>query len=140
MIVHVPSRFQERRRKAANYRRLPIEQKEFHRWLQRASRAKAALAEAAMISIIDDRESDIYEKWTRLPSIFQYFGSRLAFTPGYHLWRGCTNAWNSVSSPACRGFHVAAQPHSVSSSAPSPARRRGRGALVAERGLAAAEQ
>lgn len=29
--------------------------------------AKAVLAEAAMVTVIDDREGDIYEKWARLP-------------------------------------------------------------------------
>ena len=53
--------------KAANYKTLPIEQKESYRWLRGAEQAKATLHEAAMVTIIDDREGDIYEKWARLP-------------------------------------------------------------------------
>jgi len=53
--------------KAANYKHLPIEEKESYRWLKGANQAKAALAEAAMVTVIDDREGDIYEKWARLP-------------------------------------------------------------------------
>jgi len=53
--------------KAADYRKQPIEDKESYRWLKGPQRAKAALAKAAMITIIDDREGDIYEKWARLP-------------------------------------------------------------------------
>ena len=53
--------------KAANYKRLPIEEKESHRWLKGAERAKAVLSEASMVTIVDDREGDIYEKWARLP-------------------------------------------------------------------------
>jgi hypothetical protein len=53
--------------KAANYKKLPIEEKESYRWLKGGNQAKAALAEAAMVTILDDREGDIYEKWARLP-------------------------------------------------------------------------
>jgi hypothetical protein len=53
--------------KAANYKSLPIEEKESHRWLQGGERAKAVLSEASLVTIMDDREGDIYEKWARLP-------------------------------------------------------------------------
>ena len=56
------------KRKAANYRELPIEEKESYRWLKGPHRAKWALAKAAMVTVIDDREGDIYEKWARLPN------------------------------------------------------------------------
>ena len=55
------------KKKAADYRRQPIEEKESYRWLKGPRRAKWALAKAAMITVIDDREGDIYEKWARLP-------------------------------------------------------------------------
>jgi len=53
--------------KAENYRRLPIEEKESYRWVKGGEEAKTVLAEAAMVTLIDDREGDIYEKWARLP-------------------------------------------------------------------------
>jgi hypothetical protein len=53
--------------KAANYKELPIECKESNRWLKGADRAKAVLADAALVTVVDDREADIYEKWDRLP-------------------------------------------------------------------------
>jgi hypothetical protein len=53
--------------KAENYKQLPIEEKESYRWLKGGAQAKAVLAEAEMITIMDDREGDIYEKWARLP-------------------------------------------------------------------------
>ena len=53
--------------KAKNYKRLPIEEKESYRWVKGGAQAKAVLAEAAMVTVIDDREGDIYEKWARLP-------------------------------------------------------------------------
>lgn len=55
------------KRKAENYKHLPIEEKESYRWVKGANQAKAVLAEAAMVTVIDDREGDIYEKWARLP-------------------------------------------------------------------------
>jgi len=55
------------KKKAANYRELPIEEKESYRWVKGPRRAKWGLAKAAMITVIDDREGDIYEKWARLP-------------------------------------------------------------------------
>ena len=53
--------------KAKNYKSLPIEQKESYRWLHGGTQAKAVLAQAAMVTVMDDREGDIYEKWGRLP-------------------------------------------------------------------------
>jgi hypothetical protein len=53
--------------KAADYKSLPIEQKESYRWLRGGNQAKAVLADALMVTILDDREGDIYEKWARLP-------------------------------------------------------------------------
>jgi len=37
------------KRKAKNYKRLPIEEKESYRWVKGGSQAKAVLAEAAMV-------------------------------------------------------------------------------------------
>ena len=62
--------------KAANYKALPIEQKESYRWLIGGAQAKAVLAEAAMVTVIDDREADIYEKWDRLPDASTYLLTR----------------------------------------------------------------
>lgn len=53
--------------KAADYKKLPIEEKESYRWLHGADQAKAVLGEAALVTVVDDREGDIYEKWARLP-------------------------------------------------------------------------
>ena len=50
-----------------DYRELPIEEKESHRWLIAAEQAKEALGSAAHVTVIADRESDIYEEWARLP-------------------------------------------------------------------------
>lgn len=52
---------------APNYRQLPIEDKESHRWLEVAEAGKNCLSAASMVTIVADRESDIYEEWARLP-------------------------------------------------------------------------
>jgi hypothetical protein len=52
---------------APDYRKQPIEDKESYRWLQGAATAKHVLAAAAMVTVIGDRESDIYEEFDRLP-------------------------------------------------------------------------
>lgn len=51
----------------ADYQRQPIEEKESYRWLEVAQAGKQCLSEAALVTIVADRESDIYEEWARLP-------------------------------------------------------------------------
>jgi len=41
----------------------PLEEKESRRWINTAEKAKAILHAAAMVTVIDDREGDIYAKW-----------------------------------------------------------------------------
>lgn len=43
--------------------RRPLEQKESERWISTANRAREVLSAAAMVTVIDDREGDIYAKW-----------------------------------------------------------------------------
>lgn len=49
------------------YASLPIEEKESYRWPARAAAAKAQLAKAKQVTIIADREADIYEEFALLP-------------------------------------------------------------------------
>jgi hypothetical protein len=51
----------------ADYRQQPIEMKESYRWVQSAATAKRVLGAAAMVTVIGDRESDIYEEFDRIP-------------------------------------------------------------------------
>jgi hypothetical protein len=51
----------------ADYRRQRIEEKESYRWLHGAATAKRVLAAATMVTVIGDRESDIYEEFDRIP-------------------------------------------------------------------------
>ncbi len=50
-----------------DYSVLAIEEKESYRWLVGAEQAKQALEPAAHVTVIADRESDVYEEWARLP-------------------------------------------------------------------------
>ena len=75
-----------------NYRSLPIEDKESYRWLDVAAAGKICLSEAAMVTIVADRESDIYEEWARLPDAHTHLLTRacrdrtLATGGGLYAW------------------------------------------------------
>ena len=58
------------------YQRQPIEQKESYRWLEVAQAGKQCLSEAAMVTVVADRESDIYEEWARLPDAHTHLLTR----------------------------------------------------------------
>jgi hypothetical protein len=53
--------------KQKNYQSLPIESKESHRWIATAQAGRDALPTAARVTVIGDRESDIYELFARVP-------------------------------------------------------------------------
>lgn len=44
-----------------------LEDKESGRWLETAQAAKGVLSRAAQVTVVADRESDIYAEWARLP-------------------------------------------------------------------------
>jgi hypothetical protein len=64
--------WRRKKAKAANYRALPIEEKESFRWLAGAEAAKQALREASMVTHVTDREGDIFEQMDRLPDDRNY--------------------------------------------------------------------
>jgi len=45
----------------------PLSERESRRWLDTAERAKGVLTSAAMATVVDDREGDIYPKWATIP-------------------------------------------------------------------------
>lgn len=57
----------KKKKTSYDYQKMPIEEKESYRWLEVATRGKKALKNAKIITIIADRESDIYEEWYRIP-------------------------------------------------------------------------
>jgi hypothetical protein len=55
------------KKKADNYRDLPIEEKESYRWVQGAQTAADVLWRAGQVTVVCDRESDCYELLSRVP-------------------------------------------------------------------------
>jgi hypothetical protein len=64
---------------ARNYELLPIEEKESYRWLQAAQAAGQCLQQAAEVTVIADRESDLYEEWDRIPDGHTHLLTRVHF-------------------------------------------------------------
>jgi hypothetical protein len=56
--------------------RRPIEEKESMRWLEGAQTAARRLKEAASVTVVADRESDIYEEWDRIPDSHTHLVTR----------------------------------------------------------------
>jgi hypothetical protein len=54
-------------RKAADYQALPIEDKESYKWIGTAKAGRQALSDTPLVTVIGDREADIYELFARLP-------------------------------------------------------------------------
>jgi Transposase DDE domain len=79
-----------------DYRCQPIEDKESYRWIKGAASAKSALAAAAMVTVIGDRESDIYEEFDRIPDARTHLLTRAcrdrALMGGGRLF-GITETW-----------------------------------------------
>ncbi|WP_167228270.1 IS4 family transposase [Massilia rubra] len=65
-IAHEVAWVREARSTAKRTRR-PIEEKESMCWLEGAQGAQRCLQQAALVTVVADRESDIYEQWDRIP-------------------------------------------------------------------------
>lgn len=70
------------REEERKYWQLPIEEKESYRWLEVAEQAKKNLSKAAMVTIIANRESDIYEEWARIPDAKTHVLTRVSVETG----------------------------------------------------------
>ena len=68
--VHLWSRNPNKKNKTERgYQNLPIEQKESYRWIEPAESTKERMQHAKHLTFISDRESDIYQLWSRIPDI-----------------------------------------------------------------------
>src|ERR1700758_911872 len=47
----------------------PLAQRESRRWVETAERAEPVLAPAAMVTVVTDREGDMYPLWGRAPAL-----------------------------------------------------------------------
>lgn len=70
----------------------PLEQRESRRWVATAEQAKPVLAAAAMVTVVCDREGDMYPLWSRVPA------------PGWHV---LTRVRRPVIRPMADGFALA---------------------------------
>ena len=52
---------------ARDHHARPLSQRESKRWLATAERAKSVLASATMVTVVADREADIYAQWAGVP-------------------------------------------------------------------------
>jgi len=66
-LTHLTIKNRKGGKKVSPHRTRPLHRKESKRWLEGARAASQVLAEAAGITVVADRESDIYEAWARLP-------------------------------------------------------------------------
>lgn len=55
------------------YKKQPIEEKESYKWIKASQRTKEALNSAKHITIIEDREGDIYEQFSNIPDEKTHF-------------------------------------------------------------------
>jgi hypothetical protein len=66
--VHVWNRnFHRNTKKERKYQSQPIEEKESYRWIKCSETSKKVLSESASVTIVADREGDIYEEFVRVP-------------------------------------------------------------------------
>ncbi|MGE5353817.1 MAG: IS4 family transposase [Acidobacteriota bacterium] len=57
----------QKNKKERKYKSLPIEEKESYKWIKTAEESKNILKKASMVTIVEDREGDIFEEWARIP-------------------------------------------------------------------------
>jgi Transposase DDE domain len=70
------------------YKKLNIEDKESYRWIQAALNTKRLLKEAQSLTIVGDRESDVYQIWSRIPDDRTHLVIRTSLTRVFVNGRG----------------------------------------------------
>lgn len=59
--------WKKKNKKERNYKSQPIEEKESYRWIECGKQTKEVLKEAASVTIVADREGDIFDEWVEVP-------------------------------------------------------------------------
>jgi hypothetical protein len=70
----------EQDRHERKYQQLPIEEKESYRWIKSIEETKARLSKSKSLTIVADRESDIYQLWSRTLDPKTHLVIRTAFS------------------------------------------------------------
>jgi hypothetical protein len=86
------------------YEQLPIEKKESYRWLTSIAETKARLSKSKSITIVSDRESDIYQLWSRTLDARTHLVIRTGFTRKFIDEEG--EEVRPVSAPALLGLQT----------------------------------
>lgn len=71
---------QTQNRYQREYKKLNIEEKESYRWIQAILNTQRLLHEARSLTIVADRESDIYQLWSRIPNAKTHLVIRTSLT------------------------------------------------------------
>ena len=90
-------------RRDRNFRNLAIQEKESYKWIEVANNSKKVLCEADMVTIIQDREADIYEVFTEIPDKRHHLLVRSSFDRV--LQEGLTLSQKLAGTPVS-GFHT----------------------------------
>ena len=85
--------------KAADHKTRPADEKESRRWLAGVETAGDVLADAAMITMVEDREGDIYDQFARRPQnvhLLVRAAQNRSLQNGKKLFEACTS-WSEVA-------------------------------------------
>jgi hypothetical protein len=97
-------------KKKNDYQKLEIEKKESYRWLEVAEAGKKCLSESAMVTIVADRESDIYEEYARLPDERTHLLTRVCRDRAVVNGKTLYNWLNAQPKKGTYSFEVSARP------------------------------
>lgn len=113
-------------RSTAKPERRPIEEKESMCWLEGGQGAKRCLQQAALVTVVADRESDIYEEWDRIPDGHMHLLTRARWDR--QIEEGGTVFGSLTRQPAmaCQALDVSARPAGKAYRSTDGARKRAR--------------